>query len=52
VSHAAWITVTNGANGSGGGTVQYRVDRNMTGAARNSTITIAGQVFTINQAGS
>jgi hypothetical protein len=52
VSNAAWITVTSGANGSGNGTVRYVVDRNGTRAARAGTITIAGQVFTVNQAGS
>jgi hypothetical protein len=49
VSNAAWITVTNGASGSGAGTVQFIVDPNATGAARAGTITIAGQVFTVNQ---
>jgi hypothetical protein len=52
VSNAVWITVTNGANGSGVGTVQFIVDPNATGAARAGTVTIAGQVFTVNQAGS
>ena len=52
VSNASWITVTNGANGSGGGTVQFIVDTNATGAPRNGTVTIAGQVFTVTQGGS
>jgi hypothetical protein len=51
VSNVSWIIVTNGANGSGGGTVQFIVELNVTGAARAGTITIAGQVFTVNQAG-
>jgi BACON domain-containing protein/all-beta uncharacterized protein len=51
VSNVSWITVTRGANGSGGGTVQFMVNPNATDAARAGTITIAGQVFTVNQAG-
>jgi hypothetical protein len=37
---------------SGNGTVSYAVDPNATGAARTGTITIAGQTFTLEQAGS
>jgi hypothetical protein len=49
VSNAAWITVTGGAGGTGNGSVAYTVAAN-TGAARNGTVTIAGQAFTVNQA--
>jgi hypothetical protein len=51
VSNVAWITVTKGAGGSGGGSVEFTVDANATGAARSGTITIGGQVFTVDQAG-
>jgi hypothetical protein len=51
VSGAAWITVTSGASGAGNGTVQFTVDVNATGAARSGTITVAGQTFTVDQAG-
>ena len=51
VSSVPWVTVTNGASGSGGGTVEFTVDANATGAARSGTITIGGQVFTVEQAG-
>ena len=51
VSSVPWVTVTNGASGSGGGTVEFTVDANATGAARSATITIGGQVFTVEQAG-
>lgn len=51
-SNAPWITVTAGASGSGPGSVQFGAAANTTGAARRGTITIAGQVFTVNQAGS
>jgi hypothetical protein len=41
----SFIIVTSGASGSGSGTVNY------TGAARNGTITVAGQTFTVQQSG-
>jgi hypothetical protein len=43
--------VTKGASGSGDGTVEFTVAANATGAARSGTITIGGQVFTVQQAG-
>ena len=52
VSNAAWITVTNGASGSGIGQVAYTVAANTTGSQRVGTMTIAGQTFTVTQAGS
>jgi hypothetical protein len=48
-SNATWITVTNGATGSGNGTVTLNVAVNA-GAARTGTVTIGGQIFTVNQA--
>jgi hypothetical protein len=48
-SNAAWITVTSGATGSGSGAVTLNVAAN-TGAARNGTVTIGTQTFTVNQA--
>jgi hypothetical protein len=48
VSNNSWITITGGANGTGIGTVTYSVGAN-TGAARTGTITIGGQIFTVNQ---
>jgi len=50
-SNVPWITLTAGATGSGGGSVQFSIAANTTGALRTATITIAGQVFTVNQAG-
>jgi hypothetical protein len=47
----SWITVTN-ANGANNGVVSYTIAPNDTGEPRTGTITIAGQVFTIYQAGS
>ncbi|MBS1795850.1 MAG: VCBS repeat-containing protein [Acidobacteria bacterium] len=48
-SNSAFLTVTSGASGSGNGTVAVMIAAN-TGAARNGTLTIAGQTYTINQA--
>ena len=52
VSNAAWITVTNGASGTGIGQVAYTVAANTTGTQRVGTMTIAGQTFTVTQSGS
>jgi hypothetical protein len=52
VSNAGWIAVASGANGAGNGTVQFTFEANATGMPRSGTITIGGQAFTINQAGS
>ena len=48
----SWVSITSGSSGSGNGTVNYSVDANPTSVARPAgTMTIAGQSFTINQAG-
>lgn len=44
-----WINITGGINGAGNGTVTYSLNAN-TGAARNGTITVQGQNFTVTQA--
>lgn len=49
VSHGSWLTVTSGASGSGSGNVKYTVTAN-SGAARSTTLTIAGKTVTINEA--
>ncbi len=49
-SNNAWITITAGASGIGSGTVTYSVSANGTGSPRTGTITIAGKIFTVNQA--
>jgi hypothetical protein len=49
VSNAtSFLTVTSGASGTGNGTVTFSVTQN-TGLARQGTLTIAGQTFTVNQ---
>jgi len=48
-SNAGWITLVSGGSGAGAGTVKFNVAGN-TGAARTGTLTIAGQLFTVDQA--
>lgn len=50
VSNASWIAVVGGVTGSGNGTVLIDVQPN-TGSNRAGTLTIAGQTFTVMQAG-
>jgi uncharacterized repeat protein (TIGR01451 family) len=47
-SNASWITITSGSGGSGNGQVSFTVAAN-TGAARQGTMTIAGQTFTVSE---
>src|ERR1700752_4004324 len=51
VSNAAWITLTGATSGSGNGSVPYSVAANTSTAARTGTLTVAGQTYTISQAG-
>ena len=51
VSNASFITITGGASGSGNGTVSYSVGANAGTTSRTGTMTIAGQTFTVTQAG-
>lgn len=48
-SNVGWVTINSGTPGNGNGTVQFTVAANA-GAARNGTMTIAGQTFTVTQA--
>ena len=47
-SDATWITIDSGTSGNGDGTVNYSVASN-SGPARNGTMTIAQQTFTVSQ---
>ena len=47
-SNVGWVTISSGVSGSGNGTVAFTVAAN-SGAARNGTLTIAGQTFTVIQ---
>lgn len=51
-SEVSWITLTGGAAGSGNGSVAYNVAANPGSATRSGALVIAGQRFTITQAGS
>jgi hypothetical protein len=52
VSNATnFVTITAGASGTGNGTVSYSVAANTSATARQGTMTIAGQTFTVMQAG-
>ena len=46
-----WITINSGSSGTGDGLVRYTLATNTTGATRSGTINIAGQPYTITQAG-
>ena len=48
-SNEGWITLGSGANGNGPGVVTFSAAAN-NAMARNGTLTIAGQSFTVNQA--
>jgi uncharacterized protein (TIGR03437 family) len=50
-SNASWIAVTSGASGSGNGTVSYTVAASSSANPLTGTLTIAGQTFTVTQAG-
>ena len=50
-SSAAWISITAGANGSGPGTVSYSIAANTGTSSRTGSATIAGQTFSVTQAG-
>lgn len=49
-SQTNWLSVGSGAAGSGSGTMIFIAQLNNTSAARVGTLTIAGQIFTVNQA--
>jgi hypothetical protein len=52
VSNSAdWITLTSPASGSGPATVTFEVRENFTASPRSATLIIAGQSFTVVQAG-
>ena len=49
-SDAAWLTIVDGASGSGAGQVRYRAAFNSTGANRAGRITVGASIFTLRQA--
>lgn len=44
-----WVAIDSGASGTGPGNVIYAVSSNQTPSPRTGNMTVAGQVFTINQ---
>ncbi|MCH8269147.1 MAG: hypothetical protein IH846_16710, partial [Acidobacteria bacterium] len=50
-SNASFITFSSSASGTGSGAVSYDVAENTAAAAREGTLTIGGQTFTVEQAG-
>ena len=49
ITDCDWITIVNGRNGIGNGTVQYQFTDNTTGETRTGTIIIGGQKYTLTQ---
>ena len=50
-SQVSWVSVVNGASGSGNGQVTYAVQANPNRTTRVGVILVNGQSFTITQAG-
>lgn len=50
-SNDSWITISSGSSGTGNGTVYYSVASNNSATQLTGTMTIAGETFTITQAG-
>jgi hypothetical protein len=50
-SSASWLNVTSGSTGSGPGEVRFAASPNTSSAPRSATLTIAGIVFSVTQAG-
>jgi pimeloyl-ACP methyl ester carboxylesterase len=51
MSDESWITIISGSSGKGDGTVNYTVDSNPNIFARNGSIIIEDQIFTVFQSG-
>ena len=50
VSNDSWITVTSGASGSGNGTVEFSVSRNLL-LTRTGSLTVGTRTVTVEQDG-
>jgi hypothetical protein len=51
-SNVSWIHITSNSSGTGSGRVSYSVEVNTKSKMRMGTVIIAGQTFTVRQAGS
>lgn len=49
-ANVGWLTVITGASGTGNGTVTFSVNANDTAVPRTGSLTIAGHIFTVEQA--
>jgi sugar lactone lactonase YvrE len=52
ISNVSWIAITSSTVGSGNGNIVYSIAANTGASSRSGTLTVAGQVFTVSQAGS
>jgi hypothetical protein len=50
-SNQSWIVITSRTSGAGSNVITYAVRDNLTGAARQGAVVVAGQTFTIVQKG-
>ena len=48
----SWITITNGTNHTGMGSVSFQLTANPTSSVRTGTLIVAGQTITVSQAAS
>lgn len=51
ISNVPWISITSGTGGTGNGEVAYLIQANTGSSVRSGNLTIAGQTFTVTQAG-
>jgi hypothetical protein len=51
ISNSSWIRITSAASRTGSATLSYAVDPNADPSSRSGTMTIAGQVFSVTEAG-
>jgi hypothetical protein len=51
ISNANWIQITQGASGSGNGSISFTVAANPTASVRSGTVSVNAAVFTVDQAG-
>ena len=50
-SNSSWLTISGGASGSGNGTTSYAVAANTSITPRTGTLTVAGRLISVTQAG-
>ena len=48
-SPVSWVTITDGSNRTGSGSLSYAVAANSSNSFRSATLNVAGEAFTINQ---